>query len=81
MLFQVFEPTQSRRSLSSVIASSVFHAGPWALAIAIAFGIYAHAAPWAPWFFGAAVAWVLFVVALGSFTVWRIKRGRKSNAV
>jgi hypothetical protein len=81
MLLEVSTSTGQKRSWSVVMASSLFHAGPWALIAAIAFGIYVRAAPWAPWFFGGAVVWVLFMVAIVSITMWRIKRIRKSNGV
>src|SRR5689334_13451548 len=68
------------RPWTSAAAASLLHAGPWAILIAIGFGVYIHTAPWAAWFFGGAAVWALFVALLVTVTVRRIKNSRRSNA-
>jgi hypothetical protein len=66
-------PTK-RPPWGTIAAVSLFHAGPWALIAAIAFAIYVHASPWAPWFFGGAAAWTLITVALVYIAMRKLRR-------
>ncbi len=72
--------TQSpEHRLRAVVLTSLFNSDPWVLVVAAIFVYYEHSAPWAPWFFGGAVVWVLFMAAVIGATCKRI-RGRPKNA-
>src|SRR5262245_18917694 len=47
-----------------VVLTSLFNAGPWILVVAGLFAYYVHAAEWAPWFFGGAIVWVMYLGGL-----------------
>lgn len=81
LFLEVFRTDAPKRTLSSFLASSLVHAGPWALAGAIAFGIYVRASAWAPWFFAGAGVWTLFMIVIVWHSLWRVGREREKDAV
>src|SRR5215212_6781248 len=56
-----------------MVLTSLFNAGPWALPVAGIFVYYEHAAEWAPWFFGGAALWFLY---MGGFLLAAYFRNR-----
>ena|SRR5690349_21566447 len=67
-----------RHRWAMVVGVSLFNAGPWALVAAAIFTYYEISAPWAPWFFGGAFVWVMFVLTLASLVA--MKRGRQAKS-
>jgi O-antigen ligase len=59
--------------------TSLFNSGPWVLLVVALFMYYEHSAPWAPWFFGGAIAWAIFMSILVGVTLKRF-RNRGKNA-
>ena len=57
-----------------VFLTSLFNAGPWTLIIAGAIVYYEYQATWAPWFFGAALAWWIYICVLIVFAKRRSRR-------
>ena len=79
----IFELRRERGTThwGAVAATSLFNAGPWALLATGIFIYYEHAEPWAPWFFGAAGAWIVLLAALLPWILWRNRRRKeKQNA-
>src|SRR6266851_10161976 len=72
---------QSDRGWGLVAATSLFSSGPWALAVLGIFTYFEYSEPWAPWFFGGAGAWILYLGSVVAFFTWRQKRQKeKGNA-
>ena len=61
-----------------VLAVSLFNAGPWALVAAAIFTCYEISAPWAPWFFSGAFAWIAFPLTL--FAIGNRRRARRNES-
>src|SRR5258706_11314733 len=80
-IYEVTRSAQRTQRWVLIFTTSLFNAGPWSLVIAVAFGIYVHALPWALWFFGGAVAWFLFLGAFASHFVWKQRRRQKSLVI
>jgi hypothetical protein len=78
-ILEVLRGRELSRSWGIVVASSIFNAGPWALLAAGIFTYYEISAPWAPWFFGSAVAWILFM-SIVALRIAAIQRNRKRGA-
>ena len=73
----------TRRGITLAICQSLFHAGPWSVAVAIFVAYHLRTEPWAPWLFGGfALGFVLMTVAASRIAVqvWR-RAHEKTNAV
>ena len=60
-----------------VVGVSLFNAGPWALVGAALFTYYEISAPWAPWFFGGALVWIMLLLTIAS--IGRMKRDTRGK--
>jgi len=78
-LAEVLRTQSPEHRLRAAVLTSLFNSGPWVLVIAAIFVYYEHSAPWAPWFFGGAVVWVVFMAAVIGAT-WKRIRSRSKNA-
>ena len=77
----IVEIRRSHSSWRMVAAVSLFNSGPWTLLIAAVFVAFTYSEPWAPWFFGGAAIWFLYIYGLVGFAIWKQKRSLgKRNA-
>ena len=55
----------SARSVVLAVCQSIFHAGPWSVAVVAFFAYQVRDESWAPWFFGGfAASFLLFAIAV-----------------
>jgi zinc transporter ZupT len=72
--------TYERHPWRMVVLTSLFNSGPWSLIVAGIFVYYEHSAQWAPWFFGGAAVWLLYVGALMLMVLARSRGKGGKNA-
>jgi hypothetical protein len=78
-VIEVLRGRELSHSWGIVVASSLFNAGPWALLAAGIFTYYEISEAWAPWFFGSAAAWMLFM-GIVAVRIATIQKNRKRGA-
>jgi len=73
----------TRRGITVAVCQSLFHAGPWSVAVALFVAYHIRAEPWAPWLFGGFVfGFVLMVIASVRSVLQILKRRHEEpNAV
>ena len=79
-IFKSRETGRKNRALvGQLLVGSLLNAGPWIILVAGYFSFYVASESWAPSFFAGAAAWILFVSALITFTMWRRKHHKQNE--